>query len=144
MFVESAAAVVEGCEAVVEVAGLFGSANKLEDGAGAVAVVGPLVAAVLGFSPARLELFSAGLPRLAKNPPVAAVVAGVAELVLAIEAPGLLKKPDLEVPAAIVVGVDEGCVVAVGVEDGKLNIGFEADEDEVPLPRALNKDGAVP
>ena len=144
MLPASAAAVMGGCEVAVEVDGLFEPANRPEDGAGADAFENSLVTVALDPSPAALAPLSCDLARLANKPPAGAVVAGVATFVLAVEAPKLLNKLGVAVPVVVVDGVDDGCVVIAGVEDGKLNMGLDVVEDEVPLPSALNRDGAVP
>lgn len=144
MLPASAAAVMGGCEVAIEVDGLFEPANRPEGGAGADVFENSLVTVALGPSPAALAPLSFDLARLANKPPAGAVVAGVATFVLAVEAPKLLNKLGVAVSVVVVDGVDDGCVVIAGVEDGKLNMGLDVVEDEVPLPSALNRDGAVP
>lgn len=144
MLPEFAAAAADGAwEVEVEPAGLFIPANKLDDGAGADAPVGPLAPVVLGGCPAELAPFSAAFAALANNPP-ALVAADVAVDVSAAELAKLLNKLDLLVPAVVIVGVDDGCVVPAGLAEGKLNAGLGSAEDEVPLPSALNKDCCAP
>ena len=140
---ESTAAAPAGvCEVEVELAGWFRLAKRLDDGAGADAPASPLVAVVHGVCLVELVPFSAAFAALLNNPP-ALVATGVADE-SAVEVPGIPNKLDVPVPVDDVAGV--GCVVAATVEDGKLNTGLEfaEDEDEVPLPRALNKDEVVP
>lgn len=122
MLPESAAAAAGACEVDVELAGLFRPANKPDDGAGAVAPASPLVAVVLGVWPVELAPFSAAFAVLANNPP-ALVAVGVAVDVSAVEVPRLLNKLDVPVPAVV-----DGCVVAVGVEEGKVNAGLGSAE----------------
>lgn len=107
--------------------GLFRLANKPDDGAGAVAPASPLVAVVLEVWPIELAPLSAVFAVLANNPP-ALVAAGVAVDASAVEVPRLLNKPDVPVPAVVGAGVDDGCVVAVGAEEGKLNAGLVSAE----------------
>lgn len=139
----SAAAAAGACEVEVELTGLFRPANRLDDGAGTDAPTSPLVAVVLGVCLVELVPFSVAFAALANNPP-ALVAAGVAVDVSAVEAPKSLNKLGVPVPAVVVVGVDDGCVVAAGVEVGKLNVGLGSAEDEVTLPSGLNKDELVP
>ena len=81
---ESAAAAEGGCEADVELAGLFKSAYRLDAGFGADVPGNPLVAVVLGVCTVELAPFSAAFAALANNPP-ALLAAGVAVDLSALE-----------------------------------------------------------
>lgn len=139
----SAAAAAGACEVEVELTGLFRPANRLDDGAGTDAPASPLVAVVLGVCLVELASFSVAFAALANNPPTL-VAADVAVDVPAVEAPKSPNKLGVPVPAVVIVGVNDGCVVAAGVEVGKLNVGLGSAEDELALPSGLKKDELVP
>lgn len=138
VLLESAAAAPGACEMGAELAGLFRSANRLDDGAGADAP-----AVVLGACPVELVPFSTAFAALGNNPP-ALVAAGVAIDVPAVEVPKFPNKLDAPVPAVVVAGVADDCVVAAAVEEERLKAGVGFAEDELPLPSALDKDGVTP